>query len=62
MLFCRRPKDGELFAVELVDAVKLSSKPAAAYQGITGALGGREELDEVTLDPPLLRTEDPLRL
>lgn len=53
--------DGEELAVVLVvDGGKVSSMPAAAYQGITG-VRGREELDEEAEDA-LLREKLPFFL
>jgi len=53
--------DGELLAVELVDAC--SSVPAAAYQGITGARGN-EAFEEAlaVLELARLRRKLPFRL
>ena len=57
--------DGELLAVELV-VDDCSSRPAAAYQGITGALG-KEAFEEavvvvVVLELARLRRKLPFRL
>ena len=62
MLLRRDVIDGELHAVELVDAVRLSSRPE--YQGMAGVRGKElleEEAEEEAFDVVRLR-KLPLRL